>query len=475
LREKKKLNWEMSINSDATIEHELLLSDDDDDDDDASQKNVIAEEQNGIAVANSRRGTSFYGALASFLKSMIGSGILTLPNAFASCGVVAGAVGYLVATTVCGYTMALLLIVKASVERIDATVQTYGALAEFVLGVGGRWFVEVVVVVLQWAFCAGFLIVIGANVESMVDGFEHRYVVLATMPLLCALALLPQIKNFTAISVLGVAVYFVGVMGGTFVYGAVAWRRRPPADDINAVRWGGLLAALGTFIYSLEGINLILPIEGSLRKREQALRLNWVGMAIVGVGNSLFASFAVVFGFTCDIITQCLPDGVMLTVIKIALILALLCTHPLTLFPATELIEERLLSSSGDGEQPSDDEQQESVGPLPRRWWQHAAVQRAAIRVPQVLLTGMLAAAIPSFSTFTSILGSALLPLVGFLLPPALYAVHFYSPLATLHSRFASLPPIERVTLASAAALFIFGALFAIAGTFQSIYTLVTG
>lgn len=115
----------------------------------------------------------------------------------------------------------------------------------------------------------------------------------------------------------------------------------------------------------------------------------------------------------CDIITGCLSEGASSKAVKIALVFSLTFTHPLTLYPATEIIEQALLPAEGSQKQTW--LTRSCMGKLGVEW------NRRLIRSVQVLITVIIGYALPNFSLFADLVGSLMLAVVGFMCPALLY------------------------------------------------------
>lgn len=107
-------------------------------------------------------------------------------------------------------------------EELDEEhkIQTYAEVGEAALGVWGRYLVEFNVVVLEWAFCAGFVNVGFANVNTAISsanslndneqimGQPSRMTVgIIAAPILIILSWIKKVKDLWIISLLGLIVY----------------------------------------------------------------------------------------------------------------------------------------------------------------------------------------------------------------------------------------------------------------------------
>eukprot|EP00164_Ancoracysta_twista_P003228 GFYU01004311.1.p1 GENE.GFYU01004311.1~~GFYU01004311.1.p1 ORF type:complete len:338 (+),score=68.35 GFYU01004311.1:1-1014(+) len=304
--------------------------------------------------------------------------------------------------------MVCLLRCKHRVELLAGPeVVTYRDVAQYVFGRPGQWIIEFCVVLLEIAFCAGFLLVIKDNMASLSPNLSEVTLLLILTPGLIVLSWIRWLKDLWVVSVLGLLVYVVGVMGISYydsIASYVADNNPPTAAMTNDLNFAGLPMFAGTVCYALEGINLILPVEHSMEKPANSYKVIVGGMSTYAALCLSFALVTVPVGFgECSIILDCLSPGVATTVVKTALSVALLMTFPVTMYPAVEILEEH----------------------LPPRLSENIWCIRG-IRVACVLLTVTIAAVVKDFAVFTELVGGSLMTVVGFIFPPSMYIKLFY-------------------------------------------------
>jgi len=184
-----------------------------------------------------------------------------------------------------------------------------------------------------------------------------------------------------------------------------------PPGKITAVSGPASLPFLfGVCMYCFEGFGMILPIEASMQDRTQ---FQWVLTAAIGTITGLFLTFAGLgysaYGnHTEDIITLNLPHDASAITVKLSLCLGLLFTFPVMLVPVYEIVEGALLEQSWFTER---------VRPSQRK----AAFD--VVRICIVSSTIFLAAMIPGFGIFISLVGSLVCALLAFVIPATLHCV----------------------------------------------------
>jgi len=404
-------------------------------------------------------------AFWNFFKQLFGAGILALPHAFTQSGLVAGAILYLIAIVASICSMVLVIHCKhqavLQLGGAEAEVASYPGLARHACGAVGFWGVTTIVCVLELAFCTGWVICASDSISIVTDSALSRAeIAWMLMPVIGALSCIRWLRQLWFLSLAGFLVYFVGVMGSSYYYIAT---QAPPHDAPELVVWDSLPQFFGTALYGLEAILMALPIEGSMENSQAA-------PAVIAGGTTLYGVLCLAFGMLCysyglaecggkgSIITDCLPEGILTTITRIALAVSLVVGYPCILFPVTEICEgiilgtlvtpakdEALLEERGeerdyeksDLARASEEEGEEGLREGLRGGLQEGlqppaskemsqpqqdkVLQRCCIRFSEVALTCLAASAFKNFNVFTNVVGSLLIPLAGFVLPPVLH------------------------------------------------------
>jgi amino acid permease len=201
------------------------------------------------------------------------AGVLAIPSAFAETGLPLGVACFTVVAFVCLGTMLILLDCQRLVrEQKGVEVVTYEDLAGVVLGRGGFRAVQVTMAVLTLIFCTAFVIVVSTNLNSVFASVGRVEFCLIVFPILMALSWIPHIKDLWVASVFGLVVYLVGVVGSTIYYSRVNFVAHADTMDL---RWDGLGSFFGVAVYSLEGINLTLPVGAASRSTSSTSSTSW--------------------------------------------------------------------------------------------------------------------------------------------------------------------------------------------------------
>jgi|EP00624_Nannochloropsis_granulata_P007834 hypothetical protein len=280
-------------------------------------------------------------------------------------------------------------------------------------------------------------------------------------------------KDLWFVSLLGLGTYLIGVVGSTIYFANNNYN--PPTPSPWEWRWEGAPHFYGVAVYSLEGINLTLPVSASMKSLQKPPYVMTMGVCLFAGITAFYSSYAYAAGLgSCDIIIQCLGRGPFVNLVRVALALSLIATHPVYLIVASEIFERALLGDppaavppiTEDGEQEGEQEgggvmtaigsQQQGLegvnveqnvsrrrasegnndsssliinGPfsfsstfsfLPSFILTQQA-QARLIRAIEVFLTCLVGALIHNLGAFTSLIGATFVTLIGFVFPAAMW------------------------------------------------------
>ena len=276
-------------------------------------------------------------------------------------------------------------------------------------------------------------------------------------------------KDLWFVSMLGLGTYLIGVVGSTVYFAASNYN--PPTPSPFEWRWEGAAHFYGVAVYSLEGINLTLPVSASMKSLRKPPFVMTVGVCLFAGITAFYSSFAYAAGLgTCDIIIQCLGRGAFVNLVRVALALSLIATHPVYLIVASEIFERALLGDPPaqvvEGGQEGGQEggrttttmaagnqqqglEEEGVGEDTSRrrrateenssgsssnhepssstssslpsFLSTRRAQARLIRAIEVFLTCLVGALIPNLGAFTSLVGATFVTLIGFIFPAAMW------------------------------------------------------
>jgi len=301
----------------------------------------------------------------------------------------------------------MLLLVQCKRRLEDKGAASYSLIAGHVFGRRGALGVDCLLIISQVGFCVGYLVFIGQNARS-IDHLPKWLHIFGVFPILCFLAMLRSLTALAPFSLFADAANVVGI-SVVMYHDLVDGLSNPTSSAFMSSEGVASLPFLfGVCMYCFEGFGLILPIEASMQDRSKFTSTLTAGVVSITL---LFLTFALMgyaaYGnHTEDIITLNLPNGAAAIVVKVSLCLGLLFTFPVMMVPVYEIVETSL-----------------EVMPWFTNMIRPQAREQAfsTLRAAVVLLTTLLAASVPGFGLFISLVGSLVCALLAFVLPALIH------------------------------------------------------
>jgi proton-coupled amino acid transporter len=191
-------------------------------------------------------------------------------------------------------------------------------------------------------------------------------------------------------------------------------------ETMTAVSWQSLPIWFGIVVYAFEGIGLVIPMRKAMKQPDRFFATMSVSYALLALLFGVFSSVAMLtFGAeTKQIVLANLPVHGRLdwlaSVVRISVSVALFFTFNLQLFPVIEIWENALLTPHS-----------------PALEW-----KRFGVRAALTLICCLLAASIPHFGLFLSLIGNLGASLLMFILPAVLYTTCFWDTTSILSKMF---------------------------------------
>ena len=373
----------------------------------------------------------------NIIISFVGAGLLGIPHAFLESGWVLGSVTLLITAGLNLYCMLLLPPVKkALIAQNHEHVHTYSDLGRCILGPTGEKIVNLCLGISQAGFATAYIIFIAANLKDM-DQFQipRSITCLLCIPGLAGLVQFRDMKHLAPFSLLANCANACAL---TAVLFQDYEHYVPHNDTIHKVKWGGTLTVMFTTIYSMEGVALILSLEASAKHPHRFRPLLTTVIACISSFMSIFGSAGyMAFGdATKSPITLNLEGNFSVTIVKLALCLALYLTFPIMMFPIWSMAE-RLVPTL------------------------QVPAKRITFRTSLVVMSALVAFLMPDFGKFLKLVGSSICTLLGFCLP------------TYFHLQVVPQPPAWQVMLNRS--LMVGGAVFGMIGTYQSFAAMMRG
>eukprot|EP00931_Biecheleriopsis_adriatica_P061950 TRINITY_DN37289_c0_g1_i1.p1 TRINITY_DN37289_c0_g1~~TRINITY_DN37289_c0_g1_i1.p1 ORF type:complete len:439 (-),score=36.92 TRINITY_DN37289_c0_g1_i1:47-1240(-) len=357
--------------------------------------------------------------LAAFLnlsKSLIGIGLLGVPHVMSETGVATGLTLLAVVLSGAAYGMNLILVSyvcyirscrsSASHCHLERPVKTVAELSGVLLGAGWKRAVEAMTVVMQLAFCVGFVYIILDTAESVAH-ISRLFAAVALLPVAIILGLIKKLRDLWFVSAIGLVIFFFGVMVGTLLQGWSEGRHLEvvAGDALQRRQLGSWLSWTGSVLYSAEAVNHVMPNATSLKQPESMSMILLLVFMFYFMFVGGWEVLVTMYGFgNCnghsDSVLKCLTPGPWSAVIQSAVACNLVVTMPIVLFPAVQMLEGILDSRTGVG----------------------VKVFRSMLRPVLSALVILLGLTVKDLTRFTGIVGATVMVILGFVVPIRLYS-----------------------------------------------------
>lgn len=293
------------------------------------------EEDENVTPTNWR---SLLTDIANMLKAFIGLNFLYVAYAFAQAGLVRGIVGLTFIALITEHCCLLLVDVKSRMpERPSGKPPTYGDIAKFVGGRPCEYLITAALMLTQFGYCVGYLIFISQTVHDVLQRANYPVwpYVLVPVPLLLTIAMLKSIRSLGPFSFLANAALLTGFVA------VVVYIGKHFKIQTGYASWGTFPLFFGQMTAALEGIGLVIPVETSMKDPSQfpfVLRtaLFVLTAVLMTVGTLGYMTFG---QDTKSILLLNFGQSPIVNIVKVILILGILFTYPLQIFPVFQLFE----------------------------------------------------------------------------------------------------------------------------------------
>ena len=359
---------------------------------------------------------------ANLIKAFIGPGILFFPRGFANAGLAAGVVTFVLIAGLSAISLAKLIESKERLmEDFDkgdfrGVVKsykkgiTYGLLGRVSMKRPGRWAVEISLFLSQLGFAGAAMIFMSKNLRHVVLNFSHcgtnineNYWILMFMPILMPLVWIRNLKKFAIPNLIAEVVIALGlsyIMVRNLV--TIGEDGVPPLQQFESKTYWNFL---GTTLYMLEGMALILPIHESMAQRKKCKQVTNVSILIISVLLLSFGALGyITYGAdTSSVITLNMeaPGNYMIAIVQIGYCFALLISFPMYMIPPNRIAESRLFRNKRVNTSP------------------YVLLYKNAVRSGLIALTAVLAiAGQKQFDNFVSLIGGIACVPLALIYPP---------------------------------------------------------
>ncbi|XP_015435823.1 PREDICTED: proton-coupled amino acid transporter 1 [Dufourea novaeangliae] len=407
--------------------------------------------------------TTSFETLLHLLKGSLGTGILAMPKAFHHAGYAVGAVATIIIGLLCTYCMRILVNSQHELsKRKKVPSMSYPATAEAALSEGPaplRRFsrasvhiINVFLMIYQMGSCCVYTVFIGTNLKTALSSYfpdaDLRLYMLAILVPLILVNWIRNLKFLAPCSTIANGITFAsfGIILYYIFREPLSFENREPIGKVE-----DFPLYFGTVLFALEAIGVIMPLENEMKKPKSFIKT--FGVLNIGMGTIVTIYTALGFfgyiryGSTVEgSITLSLNEPMLLAKsVQILLAIAIFFTHPIQCYVAIDITWNDYIAPNLEKNS-------------------HKLLWEYVVRTALVLLTFLLAIAIPQLDLFISLFGALCLSGLGLAFPAIIQTCTFWS----VYGR------TERILMvAKNMSLVLFGLLGLVIGTYTSLRDII--
>ncbi|KAL8287637.1 hypothetical protein RQP46_003495 [Phenoliferia psychrophenolica] len=381
--------------------------------------------------------------VANLANTILGTGMLAMPHAFASGGLLPG----IVTVFFCGATATLgLYFLARSAAKAPHRAASFAALSKLTFPRLSRAF-DIAIFLKCYGVSISYLIIIGALMPRAVASFlpdadawllDRRLWILFSMCILCPLAFLRKLDSLKFTSY--VALCAVANLIFVVIYKYFDQTGLPPRGPVKLVALGpSFISSLPVQIFAFTCAQNIFAVFNEIRANTQE-RLNIVIGTSIGSATLIYQVLGILGYLTFGThvgsnIIEMYPHSVLVSICQLALVVLVLFSYPLQVHPARASLDKAIFPPSDDAESGDHDSAEIPLGRF--------VVETSAI----LLTTFLISMFVDDLSVILGFVGATGSVSISFILP----SVYFISLFKNSESRR------DRRLRVAAAALFVWG------------------
>jgi len=360
--------------------------------------------------------------LTHLLKASLGTGILAMPAAFMSAGLVLGIFATILVAVICTHCAYVLVICAHELYRkANKTAMSFADVAEEACIRGPKWSkkfarmsrltVDIGIFVTYFLTCSCYAVIVAKNFEQvynyyMGDEDRLRLIIAILLVPFVILSWVPNLKYLAPVSMVANVFMAVG-LGITFYY---------LVDDLPPISERNLVSPIEYFpthfsitIFAIEAIGVVMPLENNMATPQHFVGLCGVlnqGMS----GVTLIYMFLGFLGYlkygdeTLGSITLNLPpDEIPAQAVKILIALAVFCTFGLQFYVALDIAWNGI-----------------------KEKYNNSMIANYVLRTILVIISVAIAIAVPTITPFVALIGAFCFSILGLLVPVFIEVVTFW-------------------------------------------------
>uniref|UniRef100_T1JSP3 Amino acid transporter transmembrane domain-containing protein n=1 Tax=Tetranychus urticae TaxID=32264 RepID=T1JSP3_TETUR len=360
-------------------------------------------------------------AFMNLLKGNIGTGILSMPNAFKNSGIFAGVLTLPVIGFICLHAIFLLITANRKLTvKLKQTELSYEETAEKAFEHGPPLLrpyanlmsklISAFLTISQFGITMVYILFIAesfrkvcSNYSEEAEKFGIYFYIIVCYPFMAALNLIKTLKHLAIASTIANLLQGIGIL----IILITLSQNLPSLETVQFFNWETFPLYFGTAIFAFEGIPIVLPIKDSMKRPEK-----FTGpFGVLSVGMTLVVLLNCAVGFLgylkfgdniADSVTINLPPKVMFDIIRLMFAVSVFLSYPLQFFLPINIVWPLIQSK------------------LPSKW-QKMAISNAIFRALFVLSSFVLASFVPHLDLVISLVGAFCSTAIAILFPPIIH------------------------------------------------------
>ncbi|XP_041359402.1 proton-coupled amino acid transporter 4-like [Gigantopelta aegis] len=260
----------------------------------SSYSGYIAQSGNHEADSAGDNKTTNLQCLMHLLKGNIGTGILAMPIAILHSGLWVGFAGLLIIAVIAIHCMHTLVNCSHILcKRTSNITLDYAGVMEASLKTGteklqkfskaGRILINVLLIVTQFGFCSVYIVFIAQNVQQVVESFHPHDLNIRIYEVIVMFLLIPYtfLKDLRVLAPFSAFANLLCICSLVIIFVYIVQGLPDVSSRPAFSSWSNLPLYFGTAIYTYEGISLVLPLENSMKNRNEFA--GWTGVLNLGM------------------------------------------------------------------------------------------------------------------------------------------------------------------------------------------------
>ncbi|EAL60889.1 hypothetical protein DDB_G0293074 [Dictyostelium discoideum AX4] len=362
-----------------------------------------------------------YAPIPSFwntVKAFAGAGSFALPGAMTHAGLWIGSIGLVLISILSNYTMNILLkcSIQMTQDRIGPEKPSYADIAQRAFGRVGELFVCFMNFLVTMSICVSYLILIGQNIDYFTK-IGYIPMIWIVLPFILLLTFLTDMKYLGFTSIFG-ALSLILAMFTIVIYGIKDNHVHPLSDYTFDFKQIPLWFGNAAFFFCNHIV--VIPVShasGDNKRYPNVLNFAMIFITVINVAFAVlcYLYYNFISGGIPSAIVDVLPNGIFANIVKVCVVLELSCSFPLIFAAGLNVVDSSIqIFHHHFNAFPELDGSSVKTPFFSRNW------KFYLIRIVFCSMLAGIASAVTNFGNYTSLIGSLMLAVAGFVVPPLL-------------------------------------------------------